>query len=61
MHLVQAVQEVVPSASDREIQCALSSVNGNYVAEAVEQLLPGTVNAFALGVNLYIYDNIHVC
>ena len=51
MHLVQAVQEVVPSASDREIQCALSSVNGD-VAEAVEQLLPGTINAFGFGCEL---------
>ena len=51
MHLVQAVQEVVPSASDIEIQCALSSVNGD-VEKTVEHLLPGTINAFGFGCEL---------
>ena len=40
---MQTIQEIVPSATAGDIQCALLSVNGN-VAEAVEQLLPGYLN-----------------
>ena len=34
------IQEIVPDATTRDIQNALSSANGD-VAEAVENLLPG--------------------